>query len=1062
MKKKIFTLLLAIVVGIGSMFASKIQVDGIWYEFYSNTATVTYESYSFYSHKYSGNVVIPESVTYNGITYSVTCIGNRAFYECSGLTSVTIPNSVKNIGSNAFCSCTGLTSITIPNSVIYIEDGAFSYCTGLTSVTIPNSVTSIGDYAFDFCSNLTSVTIGNSVTSIGKRAFYRCRGLTSVTIGNNVTSIGTDAFYNCTSLTSVTIPNSVTSIGEWAFGDCSGLTSVTIGNGVTSIGNNAFNHCSGLISVEIPNNVTSIGDSVFYECSSMTSVTIGNSVTSIGEYAFLDCSGLTSVTIGNSVTSIGSNAFNKCRGLTSVTINSQAIVGKTYKYDSNLQTIFGSQVTEYIIGDDVTSIGDYAFYGCSSLTSVTIPNSVMSIGRRAFYGCTDLTSVTIPNNVTSIGNYAFRDCNGLTSITIPNSVTSIEDGAFYECRGLTSVTIGNSVTSIGDYAFTRCSGLISVTIGSSVTNIGEYAFSGCTGLTSVVWNVKNHPDFNSNNTPFYADYYLNGGYDHVQFDLRSQITSFTFGYEVEHIPAYLCKGMINLTSVTIEAETPPSLGSDAFSNTKNCPIYVPCSSIDVYKNRWPDYASRIYGHGTCESYTILFKNWDGTILQSKTAYKDETPNYTGTTPTRPDDEHYSYAFSGWSPQIVAATADATYTAQFTTTNLYTIVFKNWDGTVLQSKKVKNGQTPQYTGETPTRPYDEQYSYTFSGWSPKIVAATADATYTAQFRAEEFTCNDVQDTWLQTGGSGLGSMTTTNSEVWSYNSQYGAVGKKQGGATGWLLTPTKDLRGMKSVTLSFSHTHKFATNYTNEMTLWVCDNYNGDVDDSTWKQLTISPYASNSNWTFVNVNINVPLDYVGKKTVFGFKYVSTASNYATWEIKNLQLVAECAGTTPPDTLGHADVTTVSEVTATPNEDNSVTLTWPAVNGAETYTIEIKKNGDLICTLVFNANGQLISMNFAAPARNGKGRNIPAAEQSANGWEYVITGLEGNASYTYSFTAMGTNGNVLLNQSVNFSTGSSQGIDDVQWDNAQCTKLLRDGQIFILRGDKTYTLQGQEVK
>ena len=520
--------------------------------------------------------------------------------------------------------------------------------------------------------------------------------------------------------------------------------------------------------------------------------------------------------------------------------------------------------------------------------------------------------------------------------------------------------------------------------------------------------------------------------------------------------------MINLTSVTIEAETPPSLGSDAFSNTKNCPIYVPCSSVDVYKNRWSDYASRIYGHGTCESYTILFKNWDGTILQSKTAYKDETPNYTGTTPTRPDDEHYSYAFSGWSPQIVAATADATYTAQFTTTNLYTIVFKNWDGTVLQSKKVKNGQTPQYTGETPTRPYDEQYSYTFTGWSPKIVAATENATYTAQFRAEEFTCNDVQDTWLQTGGSGLGSMTTNNSNVWTYNSQYGAYGKKQGGAIGWLMTPTIDLRGMKSVTLSFSHTHKFATNYTNEMTLWVCDNYKGDVDASTWKQLTISPYASNNDWTFVNVNINVPLDYVGKKTVFGFQYVSTASNYATWEIKNLQLVAECAGTTPPDTLGHADVTTVSEVTATPNEDNSVTLTWPAVNGAETYTIEIKKNGDLICTLVFNANGQLISMNFAAPARNGKGRNIPAAEQSANGWEYVITGLEENASYTYSFTAMGTNGNVLLKQSVNFSTGSSQGIDDVQGDNAQCTKLLRNGQIYILRGEKVYNAQGALVK
>lgn len=164
-----------------------------------------------------------------------------------------------------------------------------------------------------------------------------------------------------------------------------------------------------------------------------------------------------------------------------------------------------------------------------------------------------------------------------------------------------------------------------------------------------------------------------------------------------------------------------------------------------------------------------------------------------------------------------------------------------------------------------------------------------------------------------------------------------------------------------------------------------------------------------------------------------------------------------------TLGHADETTTTAVTATPNEDNSVTLTWPAVNGADTYTIEIKKNGVSVCTLVFNANGQLISINFAAPARDGKGRNVPAAEQSANGWTYIVTGLEENASYTYSVTAKDVNGNVLLKQSVDFSMGEEPtSIEDVQGNNVQCTKVVRDGQVFILRGDKTYTVTGQEVR
>ena len=208
---------------------------------------------------------IPETVTYQGTTYSVTFIGYGAFRDCSSLTSITIPNSVTSIGNNAFENCSSLTSVTIPNSVTSIGNNAFENCSSLTSVTIGNSVTSIGINAFENCSSLTSVTIPNSVTSIGSNAFRNCSSLTSVTIPNSVTSIEGFTFYSCSSLTSVTIPNSVTSIRTSVFNNCSSLTSITIPNSVTSIGSSAFYGCDGLTSVTcLANTPPSLGGNVFY------------------------------------------------------------------------------------------------------------------------------------------------------------------------------------------------------------------------------------------------------------------------------------------------------------------------------------------------------------------------------------------------------------------------------------------------------------------------------------------------------------------------------------------------------------------------------------------------------------------------------------------------------------------------------------------------------------------------------------------------------------------------------------------------------------------------------
>ena len=325
--KRFFTFFFALV-ATTTLWAYDFQSGDLYYNITSSGEPYTVEV-TYGSTNYSGSVTIPETVTYDGTTYSVTSIGASAFGSCSGLTSVTFGSGVTSIGYGAFASCSGLTSITIPNSVTSIGDYAFYRCFGLISITIPNSVTSIGNSAFYDCWYLTSITIPNSVTSIGDYAFGYCSRLTSITIPNSVTSIGDAAFGSCSGLTSVTIGSSVTSIGDYAFANCTGLTSVVVEEGNTMY--DSRENCNALIETAsntlitgckntiIPNSVTSIGDYAFYDCSGLTSVTIPNSVTSIGDYAFYDCSGLTSVTFGSSVTSIGDNAFYGCSNIQEVT-----------------------------------------------------------------------------------------------------------------------------------------------------------------------------------------------------------------------------------------------------------------------------------------------------------------------------------------------------------------------------------------------------------------------------------------------------------------------------------------------------------------------------------------------------------------------------------------------------------------------------------------------------------------------------------------------------------------------------------------------------------------------
>ena len=263
------------------------------------------------------------------------------------------------IGEKAFKDCSRLTSLTLPVGITSIGYDAFAYCSGLTSLTLPAGITSIGEYAFYGCSGLTSLNLPAGITEIGESTFSDCSGLTSLTLPDGITSIGISAFAYCSGLTSLTLPAGITSIDKYAFLDCSGLTSLTLPDGITSIGSRAFYGCSGLTSLTLPAGITSIGDDTFYGCSGLTSLTLPAGITSIGEYAFSGCSGLTSLTLPAGITSIDKYAFSGCSRLTSLTLPA-----------------------------GITSIGEFAFSYCSGLTSIYVyAEKVPRIGRYAFEGC---------------------------------------------------------------------------------------------------------------------------------------------------------------------------------------------------------------------------------------------------------------------------------------------------------------------------------------------------------------------------------------------------------------------------------------------------------------------------------------------------------------------------------------------------------------------------------------------------------------------------------------------------------------------------------------------------
>ena len=533
-QKGVFALLLALGLGMGTAYAysfSKQCSTGQWlyYNIINSTShyveitypgTSTSNPWGGYTQP-SGNITLPSSVSYNGVTYTVTKIGNYAFYQCGDLTgSLTIPNTVTSIGNHAFDNCYGFTgTLTLSNTLTTIGDYAFNgccmpgyYATSFSgSLTIPNSVLSIGECAFSqsFCSSNTgTLTLGNNVNSIGPEAFGACSGFTG----------------------SLTIPNSVTSIGWGAFDSCGGFSgTLTIGTDVSSIGWRAFNQCS----------FSQVNFNATY-CSNVE----------VDDMIFDGWGG--TLTIGSSVQKIPDNLFNYSH-FSKVNFNATNCILST-NGPSNMVgpgSPFRNCTGTLNIGSNVTWLIGQLFYECG-FTQVNF-NAIncqdATPGDSPFLYCH--ATLTIGSNVARIPAYMFENCHSFTgSLSIPSSVNEIGNNAFYGCTNFNgSLTIPNSVTSIGTSAFQACSGFTgSLTIGTGVTSIGASAFKNCTGFTQVKYNAINCADLTENAKPFEG----------------CTATTLTIGSGVQRIPAYMFYECSNFTGTLTIPNSVTTIGNGAF------------------------------------------------------------------------------------------------------------------------------------------------------------------------------------------------------------------------------------------------------------------------------------------------------------------------------------------------------------------------------------------------------------------------------------------------------------------------------------------------------------------
>lgn len=459
------------------------EIGGVYYDFSvsygEKRAMVT--STSFQGGDYSGDVVIPSSIIYNGEEYTVVGIDANAFYNCSGLTSVQLPSTIRSFGSSAFSGCSSLRSITIPSALTTIYHSVFKGCTSLTSIFIPASVRIFDTTSLSGCTSLMRIDVD------ANNPYYT--SVDGIVMTKDKTSIHT---YPAGRSGVYTLPTYITKIYSSAFSGCSKLTGIVLHSNVTEIGSNAFEYCTGLVSVEIPSSVTRFGYGVFSRCTSLASVKLSPNTPALYGSTFLDCSSLTSVTLPASVQSVFFTDFSNCPSLREILVESgssylKSVDGVLYSRDGSvLIRMPGSREGTFVVPSDVGSIAQGAFATCKLLSNITLPESLTTIGASAFANCDGLTVMEIPQGVTDVGSYAFLRCKNLLKVTLPDNLEQLPSSLFDNCEALVDVNFPKALKTLGDNVFSGCKLLKRIEIPAGVTTFNKMPFSGMPALERVV------------------------------------------------------------------------------------------------------------------------------------------------------------------------------------------------------------------------------------------------------------------------------------------------------------------------------------------------------------------------------------------------------------------------------------------------------------------------------------------------------------------------------------------------------------------------------------------------